>query len=81
MEDKKKYGRIQRAPYSLDLLPFYYAFLPHMHGKRLSDLEELCTDSLKKTWFCDIYGKWVQLHRKCVQHQKEYLEKMCHSPD
>ena len=49
MEDLKKYGRIQRAPYSLDLAPFYYAFLSHLHGKRLSDLDELRTESdLKK---------------------------------
>ena len=53
MEDKKKYGRIQRAPYSLYLVPFDFAFLPQLksdlHGKRFSDLDELRTESdLKK---------------------------------
>ena len=53
MEDKKKYGRIQRAPFSLDLAPFDFAFLPQLrldlHGKWFSDLDELCTESdLKK---------------------------------
>ena len=49
MEDKKKYGRIQHAPYSLDLVPFDFAFFPHLkselHGKRFSDLDELRTES------------------------------------
>ena len=49
MEDKKKYGRIQHAPYSLDLAPFDFAFFPHLkselHGKRFSDLDELRTES------------------------------------
>ena len=31
---------------------------------------------LKKTWFGDIYGKWVQQHWKCIQHQGEYFEKL-----
>ena len=36
---------------------------------------------LKKTWLGDIYGKWVQRHRKCVQHQGEYFETLCCSPN
>ena len=53
MEDKKKYDRIQHTPYSLDLAPFDFAFLPllksDLHGKRFSDLDELRTESdLKK---------------------------------
>ena len=47
MEDKKRYGRIQHAPYSLDLASFDFAFLPQLisdlHGKQFSDLDELCT--------------------------------------
>ena len=53
MEDKKRYSRIQHAPYSLDLAPFYFAFFPQLksdlHGKWCSDLDELHTESdLKK---------------------------------
>ena len=48
MEDKKRYGRIQHAPYSLNLVPYDFAFY-HLHGKRFSDLDELRTESdLKK---------------------------------
>ena len=62
MEDKKRYGRIQHAPYSLDLAPFDFAFFPQLksdlHGKRFSDLDELRTESdLKRTWFGDMHGK------------------------
>ena len=49
MEDKKIYSRIQHASYSLDLVPFDFASFPHLkkdpHGKRFSDLDELCTES------------------------------------
>ena len=53
MEDKKRYDRIQHAPYSLDLAPFDFAFFPqlksNLHGKRFSDFDELRTESdLKK---------------------------------
>ena len=73
--------RIQHDPYSLDLAPFDFAFFPQLksdlHGKRLSDRYELRTESdLKRTWFGDIYGKWVQRRRKCVKHQGEYFEKL-----
>ena len=48
MEDKKRYGRIKHAPYSLNLAPYDFAFYP-LHGKRFSDLDELRTESdLKK---------------------------------
>ena len=48
MEDKKRYGRIQHAPYSLYLAPYDFAFYP-LHGKRFSDLDEQRTGSeLKK---------------------------------
>ena len=49
MEDKKRYGRRQHAPYSLDLAPFDFAFFPKLksdlHWKRFSDLDELRTES------------------------------------
>ena len=48
MEDKKRYGRIQNARYSLDLAPFDFAYFlqlkSDLHGKRFSDLDELCTE-------------------------------------
>ena len=47
MKDKKRYCRIQHSSYSLDLLPFDFAFFPQLksdlHGKRFSDLDELPT--------------------------------------
>ena len=49
MKDKNRYGRIQHAPYSLDLVPFDFAFFPQLksdlHGKRFSNLDELHTES------------------------------------
>ena len=49
MADKKRYGRIQHAPYLLDLALFDFAFCPQLksdlHGKRFSDLHELRTES------------------------------------
>ena len=53
MEDKKRYGRIQHSPFSLDLGPFDFASFPQLksdlHGKCFSDLDELRTESdLKK---------------------------------
>ena len=53
MEDKiaKRYDRIQHAPYSLDLAPFDFAFFPQLksdlHGERLSNLEELRTETVR----------------------------------
>ena len=47
MEDKKRYGMIQHAPYSLDFAPFDFAFYSQLkldlHGKRINDLDELRT--------------------------------------
>ena len=43
MEDKKRYGRIQHAPYSLNLAPYDFAFY-RLHGKRFSDLDKLHTE-------------------------------------
>ena len=49
VEDKKRYGRIQHDPYSLDLAPFDFAIFPQLksdlQGKRFSDLDELRTES------------------------------------
>ena len=48
MEDKKRYGRIQHAPYSLDLAPFDFAFSPteiESTWTGVSDLNEVRTES------------------------------------
>ena len=49
MKDKKRYGRTQHDPFSLDLAPFDFAFFPQLksdlHGKRFSDLKYLRTES------------------------------------
>ena len=60
MEGKKRYGRIQHVPFSLDLAPFDFASFPQLK----SDLQgiRLTTHRIrfkKKIWFGDIYGKWV----------------------
>ena len=43
VEDKKRYGRIQHDPYSLDLAPFDFAIFRQLksdlQGKRFSDLD------------------------------------------
>ena len=60
MKDKKRHGRRQHAPYSLDLVLFDFAFFPQLksdlHGKRFSDLNELRKESdLKKRHGLMIY--------------------------
>ena len=86
LEWKIRRDRIQHATDSPDLAPFDFKFSTQLksdlHGKRFSNLDELRIESdLKKTCFRDIYGKWVQQQRKCIQHQEEYSEKLCHSLD
>ena len=72
MEDKKRYSRIQHAPYSLDLAPFDFAFFPQLksdpHGKRFSDLNELCSENE----FNDTenaYNTRESILRKCAVHR------------
>ena len=49
VEDKKRYGSIQHAPYSLNLAPFDFTFFPQLksdlHGKRFRALGELRRES------------------------------------
>ena len=44
MEEKKRYGRIQHAPYSLDFAVFPQ-LKSDLHKKRFSDLDEIRTES------------------------------------
>ena len=49
MEDKKRYGRIQHAPFKLELALFDFASFPKLrsdlHGKRFSDLDGIRPES------------------------------------
>ena len=45
MEIKKRYGRIQDAPYSLDLAPFDFAFFPQLHRICMESCFGDCTES------------------------------------
>ena len=78
MENKKRYGPVFKGSCANLTLRFFPQLKSELHGKWFSDMDELSTEShLKKAWFGDIYRKWVQRHRKCVQHQGEYFEKLC----
>ena len=68
-------------PYSLDLAPFDFAFFPQLksdlHGERLSNLEELRTESVRlvistEIGFNDIgyaYNTRESIFRNCAVHR------------
>ena len=68
--------RLPHAPYSPDLAPMDFALFPRlkseMCGKRYDDLDDLRMEvrrlmsSYKKEWFRDVFSKWAQRHRKCI---------------
>jgi len=78
--------RLPHAPYSPDLAPMDFALFPRlkseMRGKRYDDLDDLRMEvrrlmsSYKKEWFRDVFSKWAQRHRKCIDCLGEYFEKM-----
>jgi len=78
--------RLEHAPYSPDLSPMDFALFPRLkselRGKHFEDLGHLrlsvCTvlGGYEEAWFRDTFNKWVTRHRKCVNCEGEYFEKM-----
>ena len=73
------------VPYSHDLAPLDFAVFPYLksqlRGRKFENLQELQQETLKmfrgqnSSWFTDVCDKWVERHRKCVDHMGEYFEK------
>lgn len=80
------FERLRHAPYSPDCAPMDYAVFPQLkselRGRRFADLQQIRMAVRKviagydKTWYSDIYYKWVERHRKCIAHNGEYFEKL-----
>ena len=78
--------RLEHAPYSPDLAPMDFALFPRLkselRGKRFDDLDHLrmsvrtVLGGYEEAWFRDSFNKWVTRHRKCVNCDGEYFEKM-----
>lgn len=79
------FDRISHPPYSPDLAPMDFPLFSYLkaelRGQRFSDLDELMKESLRilagldQTWFKNVFDKWIDRHRKCIEHKGEYFEK------
>ena len=79
------FQRLEHAPYSPDLAPLDFAVFPYLksqlRGRKFNDLRELQQETLNlfrglnSSWFSSVFDKWVERHRKCVDHNGEYFEK------
>ena len=82
MEDKKRYDRIQHAPYSLDLAPFDFAFFPqlksNLHGKWFSDFDEQRAELDLKKRHGLVMGSTTQ---EILTNPGRVFEKLCRSPN
>ena len=77
---------VPHAPYSPDLAPMDFAVFPEiksqLRGKRFGDFAELrqavssIISNYDKTWYRDIFRRWVDRHQKCVREHGQYFEKL-----
>jgi len=80
------FGSVQHPPYSPDLAPFDFAIFPvikrQLKGQRFDSLSELrrSTSAIVKTydcaWYEDIFRQWVYRHRRCIECNGAYFEKL-----
>ncbi|MEW8548771.1 MAG: hypothetical protein AB2693_35170 [Candidatus Thiodiazotropha sp.] len=80
------FRRIAHPPYSPDLAPLDFAYFPalkeDLRGRKFVDADDLkqailaFNRTLSPKWFADTFVRWVNRHRKCIQHQGQYFEKM-----
>ncbi|XP_060555546.1 histone-lysine N-methyltransferase SETMAR-like [Ruditapes philippinarum] len=79
------YERLRHPPYSPDLAPLDFCVFPRLkadlRGRRFDTEDEIkyavrsAIRSYTPEWYADIYRKWVQRHRKCIEHNGDYFEK------
>ena len=79
------FDKITHPPYSPDLAPMDFAVFPHvkaeLRGTRFSDFCELkratlnAVRRLDEQWSKNIFNKWIQRHRKCIELDGVYFEK------
>ena len=75
---------VEHAPYSPDHAPMDFAVFPEMkyqlRGKRFGGLVNLLQAissiimNYDKTWYQDIFRRWVDLHHKCAREHGQYFE-------
>jgi histone-lysine N-methyltransferase SETMAR len=79
------YERLRHPPYSPDLAPLDFCVFPRLkadlRGRRFDTEDKIkyavrsAIRSYTPEWYVDIYRKWVQWHRKCIEHNEDYFEK------
>ena len=77
---------LRHPPYSPDLAPLDFRVFPEikaaLRGIRFDNPSQLrrqiqdVVSSYGSAWYRDTYTKWVQRHRKCIQVQGGYIEKV-----
>ena len=77
---------IAHPPYSPDLAPLDFAYFPalkeSLRGNRFADADELkqavlsFNRTLSPHWFADTFVRWVNRHKKCVNHGGQYFAKL-----
>jgi len=75
---------VQHPPYSPDLAPFDFAIFSvikqQQKGQRFDSLSELprTTSAIVKkyAWYEDIFRHWVYRHRRCIECNGAYFEKL-----
>jgi len=80
------FQRLAHPPYSPDLAPLDFAYFPalkgFLRGRRFDDRESLkyaiqaFNRGLPADWCPNVFQSWVRRHRKCVEHDGEYFEKL-----
>ena len=73
---------LEHPPYSTDLAHMDFRVFLEIMGKlsvmRFEDATELCiySSSYTSDWLSDIYAKWLQRHRKCIQIRIYFVENL-----
>lgn len=76
---------IPHPPYSPDLAPMDFSVFPEikaqLRGQRFDSLHELTQKTQRiisqfsEDWYRDIFTKWIQRYKKCIEENGDYFEK------
>ena len=79
------FDQITHPPYSPDLSPMDFAVFPQvkaeLRGIKFTEFCELkratlnAVRRLDEVWCRNVYNKWIQRHRKCIELDSVYFEK------
>ena len=80
-----RFDQITHPPYSTDLAPTDFAVFPQvkaeLRGIKFTEFCELkratlnAVRRLDEVWCRNVYNKWIQRHRKCIELDGVYFEK------